>query len=127
MPAARRAPDRAGWSLIVASGWAWGAAAQTVPAAAPAAATEAPIQEVVVTGARIARADAETAVNVEVIYAAQIKESGQATVADYLRTIPSTFGLAPAWRRVLWQASNTPSPRRDQGAYFDKTILGRCS
>ena len=42
-----------------ASGWVWWAAAQ--PATAPAKATEAPIQEVVVTGSRIARADAETA------------------------------------------------------------------
>lgn len=58
-----------------------------MPAAAPAAATEAPIQEVVVTGSRIARADAEAAVNVEVISAPEIKESGQATMADYLRTI----------------------------------------
>jgi iron complex outermembrane receptor protein len=48
--------------------------------------------EVVVTGSRIARADAATAVNVEVISAQDIQNSGQETVADYLRTISSTFG-----------------------------------
>jgi iron complex outermembrane receptor protein len=48
--------------------------------------------EVVVTGSRIARADAATAENVAVITAADIQSSGQTTVADFLRTIPSTFG-----------------------------------
>ena len=51
-----------------------------------------PIQEVVVTGTHIKRADAETAVNLEVISAADIQNSGQGTVADFLRTISSTFG-----------------------------------
>lgn len=76
--------------MLVASIWIGGVAAQTPPAAASA--EEAPIQEVVVTGSRIARADAETAVNVQVISAAQIQSSGQETVADYLRTISSSFG-----------------------------------
>jgi len=50
------------------------------------------LTEVVVTGSRIARADAETAVNVQVISATEIQDSGQETVADYLRIISSTFG-----------------------------------
>jgi iron complex outermembrane recepter protein len=50
------------------------------------------LTEVVVTGSRIARADAETAVNVQVITASEIQNSGQETVADYLRVISSTFG-----------------------------------
>jgi iron complex outermembrane receptor protein len=78
-------------AMLVASVWAWGAAAQTLPPAAAAAATEAAVQEVVVTGSRIARADAETAENVEVISAQEIKNSGQETVADYLRTLSSNF------------------------------------
>jgi iron complex outermembrane receptor protein len=77
-------------AALVATGWAF-AAAQSPPAAATAAATEGPIQEVVVTGSRIARADAETAENVEVISAQEIQNSGQETVADYLRTLSSNF------------------------------------
>ncbi len=50
------------------------------------------LTEVVVTGSRIARADAETAVNVEVITASKYRTDGQETVADYLRVISSTFG-----------------------------------
>jgi len=70
-----------------------GMAASAVAADATADASDAPeLQEVVVTGSHIARADAETAVNVEVISSQQILDSGQETVADYLRTISSTFG-----------------------------------
>jgi iron complex outermembrane recepter protein len=86
---ARSTARRAAAGLI-ATGWVLGAAAQSPPAA-QAAAAEGPIQEVVVTGSRIARADAETAVNVEVISAREIQSSGQDTVADYLRTISSNF------------------------------------
>jgi iron complex outermembrane receptor protein len=50
------------------------------------------LQEVVVTGSNIARADGETAENVEVISATEIRNSGQETVSDYLRAISSTFG-----------------------------------
>jgi iron complex outermembrane recepter protein len=49
-------------------------------------------QEVIVTGSRIKRADAETAENVQIISGADILSSGQETMADYLRTISSTFG-----------------------------------
>jgi len=77
-------------AALVAVGWVLSAVAQTPPAQ-PAAGAEGAIQEVVVTGSRIARADAETAVNVEVISGQAIKESGQTTVADYLRTISTNF------------------------------------
>ena len=50
------------------------------------------IAEVLVTGSHIKRAEAETVENVQVISAQQIQSSGQETVADYLRTISSTFG-----------------------------------
>ncbi len=50
------------------------------------------LQQVVVTGSHIQRADAETAENIQVISAADIQNSGQETVADYLRTLSSTFG-----------------------------------
>ena len=69
------------------------AGAQTAtPQAGTAAAEETPEAEVIVTGSRIKRADAETAENVQVISGAQILNSGQETLADYLRTISSTFG-----------------------------------
>src|SRR5579863_613868 len=54
--------------------------------------SSAQLTEVVVTGSHIKRAEAETAENVQVISAQQIQSSGQETVADYLRTISSTFG-----------------------------------
>jgi iron complex outermembrane recepter protein len=50
------------------------------------------LSEVIVTGSHIKRAEAETAENVQVISSQQIQSSGQETVADYLRTISSTFG-----------------------------------
>jgi iron complex outermembrane receptor protein len=50
------------------------------------------LEQVVVTGSHIKRAEAETAENVQVISAQDIQSSGQETVADYLRTISSTFG-----------------------------------
>jgi iron complex outermembrane recepter protein len=63
-----------------------------VMALAVAADPDAALVEIVVTGSHIQRADAETAVNVEVITADEIRNSGQTTVSDYLRTISSTFG-----------------------------------
>ncbi|HEV2700440.1 MAG TPA: TonB-dependent receptor [Steroidobacteraceae bacterium] len=69
------------------------AGAQTLPPQAGTSGSEqAPVTEVIVTGSRIKRADAETAENVQVISSTEILNSGQETVADYLRTISSTFG-----------------------------------
>jgi len=69
------------------------AQAQTAPLQANAAGPDEPaIAEVTVTGSRIKRADAETAENIQVISGAQIVNSGQETVADYLRTISAAFG-----------------------------------
>jgi iron complex outermembrane receptor protein len=73
--------------------WAATAGAQSAtPQATNAGPDEAPVAEVIVTGSRIKRADAETAENVQVISSTEILKSGQETVADYLRTISSTFG-----------------------------------
>ena len=67
------------------------AADATVPM--DAAADSHQLQEIVVTGSHIKRAaEAEKAENVQLITAQEIKNSGQETVADYLRTISSTFG-----------------------------------
>ena len=64
-----------------------------VPAQAQQASESEPaLAEVVITGSHIKRAEAETAENVQVISAQEIQSSGQETVADYLRTISSTFG-----------------------------------
>ncbi len=78
----------------IALGVAWILPAQQAPAQqAPAAAPEQGLAEIVVTGSHIKRAaEAETAENVQVISAQEIQSSGQETVADYLRTISSTFG-----------------------------------
>jgi iron complex outermembrane recepter protein len=79
--------------LYLGSGMATSARAADGPVAPEE--TPAPgqaLQEVVITGSHIKRADAETAVNVQVIPAQAIQDSGQQTVADYLRTISSTFG-----------------------------------
>ncbi len=60
---------------------------------APVASAEPGLAEIIVTGSHIKRAaEAETAENVQVISAQEIQASGQETVADYLRTLSSTFG-----------------------------------
>lgn len=79
-------------AIYMASGIAASAVAVDAAAAEEESGSSVPIQEVVVTGTHIKRADAETAVNLEVISAADIQNSGQGTVADFLRTISSTFG-----------------------------------
>ena len=68
------------------------AQAQQAPAATP---TEGPeLQEVVVTGSRIRRVDAETANPVLVIDQQTIQESGITQVGDLLQRIPSVSGSA---------------------------------
>lgn len=81
-----------GAAIYLFSGLATTAAAADAATADAAGTDETSLQEVVVTGSHIARADAETAVNVEVISSQEIANSGQETVSDYLRTISSTFG-----------------------------------
>jgi iron complex outermembrane recepter protein len=49
-------------------------------------------ERIEVTGSHIKRSEAVAAENVQVILADEVKRSGQATVADYLRTVSSTFG-----------------------------------
>ena len=83
-----------GAALFLGAGTATTAAA----AAGPAAPGETPdadqaLETVVITGSHIKRAaEAEAAENVQVVTSQEIKDSGQETVADYLRTISSTFG-----------------------------------
>ncbi|HEX4597495.1 MAG TPA: TonB-dependent receptor [Burkholderiaceae bacterium] len=52
----------------------------------------APLERVEVTGSHIKRSEAETVQNVRTITSQQIQQSGQETVADFLRTASSTFG-----------------------------------
>ncbi len=69
--------------------------AKAADAAGPTAdATTEGLQEVVVTGTRIRRVDAETANSVMVIDQKQIQNSGYATVGDLLQRIPSVSGSA---------------------------------
>ena len=63
-------------------------------AAGPTAAPDTSLQEVVVTGSRIRRVDAETANPVFVIDQQSIKNSGISTVGDLLQRIPAVSGAA---------------------------------
>ena len=68
-------------------------AAADPPAGAPIQADEiTPVEKIEVTGSHIKRSEAVTVENVQIITAQQIQQSGQETVADFLRTISSTFG-----------------------------------
>src|SRR5580704_6935753 len=83
-----------GAALYLGAGMATSAAAADGPAA-PGETPDAdqPLATVVITGSHIKRAaEAEAAENVQVVTSQEIKDSGQETVADYLRTISSTFG-----------------------------------
>jgi iron complex outermembrane receptor protein len=83
-----------GAALYLGAGMATSAAAADGPAA-PGEIPDAdqPLATVVITGSHIKRAaEAEAAENVQVVTSQEIKDSGQETVADYLRTISSTFG-----------------------------------
>jgi len=64
------------------------------PAMAQQATTAAdaqPVQRIEVTGSNIKRSDKETADNVQVITARQIQQSGQTTIADFMRTLSSNL------------------------------------
>src|SRR3974390_479343 len=78
-----------------------GAAGTMVPVDAPLAqekgaqSTEGvPLEEIVVTGSRIRRVDAETASPVFVLDAATIAQSGATTMGDLVNKIPSIAGQA---------------------------------
>ena len=49
-------------------------------------------EKIVITGTNIPRSEAATVENIQIITPQEIKASGQITVADYLRTLSSTFG-----------------------------------
>jgi iron complex outermembrane receptor protein len=66
--------------------------ARAADATAPSAAPEASLEEVVVTGSRIRRVDAETANAVFVVDSTTIQDSGIHTVGDLLQRIPSVSG-----------------------------------
>jgi len=78
--------------MQVVAGGAFAAMA-IAPAMAQQASTDntTQVQRVEVTGSNIKRSDKETASNVQVVSAAQIKESGQTTVADFLHTLSANF------------------------------------
>jgi iron complex outermembrane receptor protein len=72
-----------------------GAPAQEDAAPPAAASAQGPAQElerIEVTGSYIKRAEAATVENIQVVTAQEIKASGQETVADYLRTLSTSFG-----------------------------------
>ena len=69
---------------------------------APAGATGPELQEIIVTGSRISRTDAETPSPVQVLTAEDLKQSGYTTISEVLRNLPANgqgtlsnaFGLA---------------------------------
>lgn len=83
----------AGPSTVAVVAAATPSAAVDPPAEAQAQTNQAvPLEKIEVTGSHIKRSEAETVENVQIITGQQIQQSGQETVADYLRTISSTFG-----------------------------------
>ncbi len=78
-------------ALLVANGWAFGATAQTPPAA-PAAATETPVlQEVIVTGSRIAAPNATSTSPIQVISSQFIEATGKTDISDIITMLPQNF------------------------------------
>ena len=49
------------------------------------------VQRIEITGSNIKRSDKETADNIQVVTAKQIQESGQTTIADFMRTLSSNL------------------------------------
>ncbi len=76
---------------IIASGSLVAIAASPAQAQQADTADQQPVQRVEITGSNIKRTDKETADNVQTVTAKEIHESGQTTVADYLRTLSSNL------------------------------------
>ncbi len=72
----------------VAGGHQGAAMAQDQPAASS------DIEEIVVTGSRIRRVDAETAVPVQIISAQEIAQTGATTIGEFIQKLPSIGGAA---------------------------------
>jgi len=62
-----------------------------MPVLAQAVSPEETLEKIEITGSNIPRAESETAENITVITAEEIKRSGQPTVADFLRTVSANF------------------------------------
>lgn len=73
---------------------AFAQSAEAPPAAAPAAASSDQIEEVIVTGSRLRRVDAETASPVYTIDRSFIESSGVATIGNIVQSMPSISGAA---------------------------------
>ena len=79
-------------TLLVAGGWALNAAAQTPPAAAPAAGTETPVlQEVIVTGSRIAAPNEASTSPIQVLSSDFITTTGKTDISDLITMLPQNF------------------------------------
>src|SRR5262249_5610664 len=79
-------------ALLVALGWGAGSVAQTPPAAAPAAGTETPVlQEVIVTGSRIAAPNATSTSPIQVISSQFIQTTGKTDISDLITQLPQVF------------------------------------
>jgi len=81
-------------SAVVAGGVTCSIPAHAQQAQAGATTEQPPLQEVIVTGSRVRRVDAETASPVMVIDKSTIEQTGAATVGDLVARIPSVGGEA---------------------------------
>jgi iron complex outermembrane recepter protein len=78
-------------ALLVACGWAYAAAAQTAPAAAAADAETPVLQEVIVTGSRIAAPNATSTSPIQVISSQSIETTGKTDISDLITQLPQNF------------------------------------
>ncbi|MEW5686977.1 MAG: TonB-dependent receptor [Pseudomonadota bacterium] len=96
VPSIRRwALATASLTVLAAPAAAWAQAAVTTTAAA-AAETESSLEEVIVTGSRVARDGYSAPTPVNVLGQDEIKAAAAANIADFVNTLPSVAGSATA-------------------------------
>ena len=102
---ALRAPPRAHWHASLRRWQRIGRRTECRTAPAPAIA----LQEIVVTGSRVRRVDAETADPVLVLDQSTIAQSGAVTMGDLVNRIPSIAGAAMSPRSTTAAVSANPT------------------
>ena len=81
-------------ALLIGCGWGFTAGAQTgpaAPAAAPASEETAVLQEVIVTGSRIAAPNATSTSPIQVISSQSIETTGKTDISDLITQLPQNF------------------------------------
>jgi len=78
-------------ALAIVSGWALVAGAQTPPPAEAAAAAPAEVQEIVVTGSRIAAPNLEATSPITVVDSKNIQTTGRTDISDIIMMLPQNY------------------------------------